>query len=98
MIRSKLIYRLEHIFQIGEHPTLSQPASYRLSKYQRIPMWLNVRAFIPRFLTGLEVVWMRETQLGADRWLNNEEGGELEDDLVTLQPMDIRTFIIKIQT
>ena len=26
--------RLEHIFQIGEHPTLSQPASYRLSKYQ----------------------------------------------------------------
>ena len=41
---------------------------------------------------------MRETQLGADRWVNNEEGGELEDDLVTLQPMDIRTFIIKIQT
>jgi len=76
-----IILRLEHIFQIGEHPTLSQPASYRLSK----------------FLPGLEVVWIRETQLGADRWLNNEEGGLMEDDLVTLQPMDIRTFIIKIQ-
>ena len=27
--------RLEHSFQINEHPTLSQPASYRLSKYER---------------------------------------------------------------
>ena len=61
-------------------------------------MWLNPRAFIPRFLTGFEVAWIRETQLGADRWLNNEQRGEMEDDLVTLQPMDVRTFIIKIQT
>ena len=52
------------------------------------------------------MAWIRETQLGADRWLNNEQGGELnneqggevEDDLVTLQPMEIRTFIVKIQT
>lgn len=96
--KDTIILRLEHIFQIGEHPTLSQPASCRLSK----------------FLTGLDVAWIRETQLGADRWLNNEQGGELnneqggklnneqrgemEDDLVTLQPMEIRTFIVKIQT
>ena len=68
------------------------------------------------------MAWIRETQLGADRWLdnerggevnneqggevdneqggevNNERGGEVEDDLVTLQPMEIRTFIVKIQT
>ena len=60
------------------------------------------------------MAWIRETQLGADRWLdnerggevnneqggevNNERGGEEEDDLVTLQPMKIRTFIVKIQT
>ena len=61
-------------------------------------MWPNPRALIPRFLTGLEVVWIRETQLGADRWLDNEQGGEMEDDLVTLQPMDIRTFVIRIHT
>ena len=60
------------------------------------------------------MAWIREAQLGADRWLdnerggelnneqggemNNEQGGEVEDDLVTLQPMEIRTFIVKIQT
>ena len=60
------------------------------------------------------MAWIRETQLGADRWLdnerggevnneqggelNNEQGGEMEDDLVTLQPMEIRTFIVKIQS
>ena len=53
---------------------------------------------IPRFLTGLEVAWIRETELGTDRWLNNEQGGKMEDDLVTLQPMDIRTFVVKILT
>ena len=90
---------MEHIFQIGEHPILSQPASYRLSKYQLFAYKVvNPIELIPRFLPGSEVDWIRETQLGADRWLNNEEGGLMDDDLVTLQPMEIRTFIIKIQT
>ena len=35
----------------------------------------------------------------VDRWIvDDDQGGQMEDDLVTLKPMEIRTFIIKIQT
>ena len=36
----------------------------------------------------------------VDRWVvDDDQGGQqMEDDLVTLKPMEIRTFIIKIQT
>ena len=30
--------------------------------------------------------------------MDDDQGGQMEDDLVTLKPMEIRTFIIKIQT
>ena len=61
---------------------------------------LFVRPLTPSLLPGLEVEWVREAMVGGDRWLEEGEEGEEEEtlrmeDLITLQPMEIRTFILK---
>ena len=71
------LIRLEHIFQLGEHSTLSQSATVDM-------------AILCEALGTL--VDIRETTLGANVYLY-----ELQGNNVTLDPMDIRTFIVEIQ-
>ena len=95
------LVRVEHLFEEGEHPTWSQPATVSLSQM------FGSAGF------GLgEISFIKETTLGGNQWKEDlirldwrvkgeKLGGEtatetsFKDDEVTLQPFQIRTFIIE---
>ena len=94
------LVRLEHLFEEGEHPTWSQPATVSLSQM-----------FAPTGFNIGEVSFVKETTLGGNQWkedltrldwkvkgekLSSEKPAESSsEDEVTLQPLQIRTFIIE---
>ena len=94
------LVRLEHLFEEGEHPTWSQPATVSLSQM-----------FAPTGFNIGEVSFVKETTLGGNQWkedltrldwkvkgekLSSEKPAESSSEgEVTLQPLQIRTFIIE---
>ncbi|XP_017769969.1 PREDICTED: lysosomal alpha-mannosidase-like [Nicrophorus vespilloides] len=97
-----ILLRLEHVFEEGEDDVLSKP----------------VAVDIADLFTLFNIESIRETTLGANQWLDDNEklewdlheysdgrasvnyieesrvGSSLDDFVVTLTPMKIRTFII----
>jgi lysosomal alpha-mannosidase len=88
------LLRLEHVFEKGEDEVLSQPAV------------VNLRDLF----TSFEITTVQETTLGANQWLEqnnrlqfstkkNEKRATLvqalDDYQITLNPMQIRTFVIE---
>jgi lysosomal alpha-mannosidase len=88
------LLRLEHVFEKGEDEVLSQPAV------------VNLRDLF----TPFEITTVQETTLGANQWLEqnnrlqfstkkNEKRATLvqalDDYQITLNPMQIRTFVIE---
>ncbi|XP_031833177.1 lysosomal alpha-mannosidase II isoform X1 [Nomia melanderi] len=95
-----ILLRLEHIFEVGESETLSQPVE------------VNLRDVF----TNYNIVTVEETSLGANQWkadmnrlkwqaetndvLQSRDATsntvQVEDDAIniTLKPMEIRTFLI----
>ena len=104
------LVRLEHLFEEGEHASLSQPVTVSLSKL-----------FGPIGIGIGEISWMRETTLGGNRWKDetkrldwkvkgekateedpsrwdsNAEGRQAAVEDVVLNPMEIRTFIVEFE-
>ena len=92
-----LFLQLEHIFQGSEHSQLSQPATVDLAN-----LFDSSTVFVESF---------RETSLGGNIWLDQMErltfnknsnkipqhrtGEDSLDWQITLNPMDIRSFIVK---
>ena len=111
-----VLLRLEHLYQVGEHPDLSTPATVYLTNM-----------FSEFFL----IEWARETLLGGNLWkeegdrfmwskeedrlelskdevdkleLNKRDGESVKErtdglsgiDRITMLPMEIRTFILKL--
>ncbi|XP_060520800.1 lysosomal alpha-mannosidase-like [Cylas formicarius] len=90
------LLRLEHIFAKEEHPILSQPAV------------IDIKDLFSTFT----ITSIRETTLGANQWLEdnqrlkfqsflNPNDGEslnidVSDFIITLNPMEIRTFVVNI--
>ena len=92
----ELLLRLEHQFDDNEDPLLSMPVT------------LDIKGLI----TNVKVIDIQETTLGANLNIENYHkmqwktvsSDKMDDDItqnggsiITLRPMDIRTFIVKIQ-
>ena len=97
------LVRLEHLFEVGEHSTLSEPVIVSLFKL-----------FGP-LGSGIGVTsWIRETTLGGNQWIEDskrfdwkvqgqqpmtaqaaveEKVADVDD--ILLNPMEIRTFIVE---
>jgi len=92
-----VLLRLEHLYQVGEDPVLSMPATVDLATLFEAPF---------------SIAWARETLLGGNVWAdettrllwnkeNSYEYNNRFDDsfdqgmIVDIHPMEIRTFIVK---
>lgn len=92
----KLLFRLSHLYSIGEHPTLSQPAEVDLSA-----LFGNGYSIVDAQEMGASAVVDRE-QMEKDKyeWLTDGEDcpagkwAPTDGLKVTLRPMEVKTFLI----
>lgn len=98
----ELVLRLMHVFELGEHPTLSLPASVDV---QALFPSLNVTRLTEMTMSANLPLSELETQLlqwkrQGDEGIGESTGAEAphaavrEDTVVTLAPMQIRTFLV----
>lgn len=94
-----VLLRLHHLFGIGEHPQLSQPVDVDLSQLFKSP--LTVQTIEETQLTGVRPI----TDVKRNVW-NTAEGQfptapahqivSMEQPVATLQPMQTRTFLLRL--
>ncbi|PAA64962.1 hypothetical protein BOX15_Mlig016937g1 [Macrostomum lignano] len=99
------LLRLEHLYQTGEHPALSQPVTVALGQMFATfdilgAMELSLAA--NQYLASMQRLQWRTTAAGgsADQNAAREavERRQLDQNLtVTLRPMQLRTFVVQVQ-
>lgn len=95
-VEGGVLLRLRHIYDVGEHPTLSQSVTVDLSQlFQRSPASVT-----ETILSGTQsladthrLVWSSEC--GSEGSVGGErEAGGMAAAVVTMQPMTVRTFLV----
>ena len=83
--------RFEHYFDVGESQFGSQPAQVNIKA--RYVIENGISNSLQEVIRFMRIVRVYEMMLGGDRPLNGK-WTELTNLTITIQPFDIRTFII----
>jgi lysosomal alpha-mannosidase len=99
---SSLIIRLEHIFEKDDDPVLSQPATVDLQDILQNMKITTVREMTVDGNIALDSVdrldWRKKTKTApeTENSVLTQHFGEMAKTVVTLRPMEIRTFQIEV--
>lgn len=105
------LVRFEHYFEVGEDETLSKPATVNVQEYLQSAFGITVTSMVEMTLSAnlpksqeKRLPWKvagEESHTGSApsrRVVRSMESKEpLDDFTITLNPMDIRTFVITVQ-
>jgi alpha-mannosidase len=98
----KVLLRLAHLYSVGEHPTLSQPVIISLAELFKIAGH-RITAAEEMSLTANQLATTMDTMHRAGgHWTTdpvmprNRLNAEDKQLLVTIKPMEVRTFLITI--
>jgi len=94
------ILRLQHLYQVNEDPTLSQPVTINLSQIFNISPWILDTLIEKTLISSINKnnlqrwVWNTLTTVKDEQKMNLMERDFSSDFIVTLNPLEIRTYQI----